>query len=201
MLNLLLSRNIQAIQNYQVPYRQSNQYTDLIEAWVEEHGTVRGLNYFVDMHPDCELLRIVSAYLTTLPLPRGLQYLTYLHRPARNAALTRKYLLAAVRKIGGLQLGIEEVISKYYLERCRSIMVSNGHRTRRFYQYINRLYLQSIYDGSAQFYLRLDAVRDVYSAVQEQTMDLHELNDNSEYETSSDESSESGDYPSSMIDI
>lgn len=201
MLNLLLSRNIQAIQNYQVPYRQSNQYTDFIEAWVEEHGTVRGLSYFVDMHPDRELLRIVSAYLTTIPLPRGLQYLTYLHRPARNAALTRKYLLAAVRKIGGLDIGIEEVISKYYLERCRSIMISNGHRTRRFYQYINRLYLQSIYDGSAQFYLRLDAVRDVYSAVQEQTMDLHELNDNSEYETSSDESSESGDYPSSMIDI
>ncbi len=199
MLNLLLSRDIQGIQNFQLPYKQNNEYTDLIEAWVEEHGTARGLNYFVDTHPERETLRIVSAYLENVKLPRGLQYLAFLHRPARNANLTRKYLLAAVRKIGGLQMGIEEVISKYYLERCRYIMVSNGHRTRRFYQYINRLYLHSIYDGSAQFYLRLDAIRDVYAAVH--VVNLHELKDDSEYETSSDESSESGDYPTSMIDI
>lgn len=201
MLDLLLSRDIQAIQNFQVPYRQSNEYTDLIDAWVEEHGTTRGLNYFIDNHPQCELLRIVSANLQNVPLPRGLQYLAYLHRPARNANLTRKYLLAAVRKIGGLQVGIEEVISKYYLERCRSIMVSNGERTRRFYHYINRLYLGSIYDGTAQFYLRLDAVRDIYETTRAVQMDLDFMDDNSQYETSSDESSESGEYPSSMIDI
>lgn len=199
LLDLLLSRDIQAIQNFQVPYRQSNEYTDLIDAWVEEHGTARGLNYFIDNHPQCELLRIVSAYLEHIPLPRGMQYLSFLHRPARNADRTRKYLLAAVRKIGGLQVGIEEVIGKYYLERCRSIMISNGERTRRFYHYINRLYLGSIYDGTAQFYLRLDAVRDIY----ETTRAVHysDLKDDSEYETSSDESSESGEYPSSMIDI
>ncbi len=202
LLNLLLSRNIQAIQEFILPYRQSNQYTDLIEAWVDEYGTTRGLNYFVDQHPKADFLRIVSNYLQTVPLPRGLQYLTYLHRPARNSAITRKHLLAAVRKIGGLGIGIEEVISKHYLERCRSIMLSNGKRTRRFYRYINRLYLDSIYDGTAQFYLRLDALKDFYQTTRamERAMDWHtQLNDNTEYVTSSDESSESGGYPSSMI--
>lgn len=199
LLDLLLSRDIQAIQNFQVPYRQSNEYTDLIDAWVEEHGTTRGLNYFIDNHPQCEMLRIMSAYLKNVTLHRGMQYLSFLHRPARNANLTRKYLLAAVRKIGGLQVGIEEVISKYYLERCRSIMVSNGERTRRFYNYINRLYLGSIYDGTAQFYLRLDAVRDIYEATRAVHIDFKD--DDSQYETSSDESSELGGYPASMIDI
>jgi len=142
----------------------------------------------------------VSAHLQTVSLPRGLQYLTYLHRPARNAALTRKYLLAAVRKVGGLDIGIEDAIQKHYLELCRSVMVSNGHRTRRFYQYINRLYLNSIYDGTAQFYLRLDALRDIYQATETMNETMNELlEDDTAYTTSSDESSESGDYPSSMI--
>jgi hypothetical protein len=207
LLDLLVAADIPAILAYDVPYRQNSIGADFIEEWTEEWGTSRCLDWFVAQHPMAEQLRKASRTLTNYKLPRGLGFLSYMHRPARNMNIARRHLISATREQGGLDIGILTKLRDYYRDLAWNTIRDNDSRVKEFYYYLNQLFLGSIADGTGHTYLTLDAIKDVYEShklsriLDPDGPDFLAWKEQNGVPTVSSVSgeSESGDYPESML--
>lgn len=207
LLDLVLTKNIPALLAYEVPYRQTAKAPEFVDEWVGQWGNERCLDWFVARHPNNAQLVDTSRALVNINLPRGLGFLSFLHRPARNTSIARRHLNSAMRDVGGLGNWIFESMQAHFLERCLDVVRSNQSRTREFTYMMNRLFLHSLTDGTGQHYIKLDAVQNIFEA---QRMVQFFDPDNGQFlqwhaatgvptTSTTTGASESGSYPASML--